>query len=149
MSFNFTGSFGKRVALSANYFEVLSAAGWTLFQYRVDFAPDEDRTFVKKKLMRRATASILTGYLFDGTVLYTPNRLVPDPMELFVDDDETANRFRITVRLVGEVDKSDYQRLQVFNIILRKCLSCLKLQLVGRDYYDAAAKVGFAVRHNY
>lgn len=119
---------------------MLSAADWTLYQYRVDFAPEEDRTGAKRKMLRDATASILGGYLFDGTVLFTPNRLNPDPMELFVENEQNQ-RFRITMRFVGEVMKSDSHRLQVFNIILRKCLGFLNLQLVGRNYFDAAAKV--------
>lgn len=127
--------------MTANYFPIQSVTDWTLYQYRVDFSPDEDRTATKKRLLRQATANVLGGYLFDGTVLFTPNRLNPDPMELFVEND-TGERFRITIRLVGEVARSDSQRLQVFNIILRKCLSYLNLQLVGRNYFDAAAKVG-------
>lgn len=136
----FVGSFGNRINLTANYFEVLSAVEWILYQYRVDFAPEEDRTSAKKRLLSQATAKILGGYLFDGTLLFTSNRLHPDPMELFVEN-ETGIRFRITLRMVGEVMKEDSQRLQVFNIILRKCLACLNLQLIGRNYFDAAAKV--------
>lgn len=35
----------------------------------------------------------------------------------------------------------DYTYIQVFNILMRKCLGFLKLQLVGRNFFDAAAKV--------
>lgn len=42
---------------------------------------------------------------------------------------------------MGEVTNADSHRMQVFNILLRKCLACLNLQLVGRNYFDAAAKV--------
>lgn len=112
---------------------------WNVFQYRVDFAPEEDRTFQRKRLVREATKDILAGYLFDGTVLYTPNRLHPDPLELFAENNEV--KYRLTIRIVGETTKSDAQRLQVFNILMRRCLGHLKLQLVGRNYFDPAAKV--------
>lgn len=49
--------------------------------------------------------------------------------------------FRITIRMVGEVATGDYHRLQVFNIILRKAMGTLKLQLIGRNFFDAVAKV--------
>lgn len=35
----------------------------------------------------------------------------------------------------------DYHYIQVFNIIIRKCFHALNLQLVGRDFFDAEAKV--------
>lgn len=140
MSFDFLGTVGTRITLQANYFEVMRTPNWSLFQYRVDFAPEEDRIGQKKFLLGRAVREILPGYLFDGTVLYTSNRLQPDPVELFVENDN-GDKYRITIRLVGEVTKEDSMRIQIFNILLRKCLSRLKLQLVGRDYYDAAARV--------
>lgn len=54
---------------------------------------------------------------------------------------ETNANIRITVRLVGDVAMGDYSYLQLFNIIMRKCLGHLKLQLVGRNFFDALAKV--------
>lgn len=78
------GNFGTIVKLSANYFTLLHAPDWNLYQYRVDFSPEEDRTNVKKALFREAVKEVLPGYIFDGTVMYTSNRLSPDPYELFV-----------------------------------------------------------------
>lgn len=37
--------------------------------------------------------------------------------------------------------RDDPHYIQIFNIIMRKCLEHLKLQLVARDYYDARNKV--------
>lgn len=53
---------------------MLSTTDWCLYQYRVDFAPNEDRTVVRKGLLRLHKAA-LGAYIFDGTVLYTSNRL--------------------------------------------------------------------------
>lgn len=52
-----------------------------------------------------------------------------------------GEKVRITIKLVGDVAVGDYHRLQVFNIILRKCMNTLRLQLVGRNFFDAVAKV--------
>lgn len=139
MIFPILGSFGAKINLKSNYFVVESAPPWTLYQYRVDFTPEEDRTHVKKRLFREAVRSILSGYLFDGTLAFTSNRITPDPLELFVEHNE--QRIRITMKMVGEVTKEDAQKIQVFNIFLRKCLACLNLQLIGRNYFDAAVKV--------
>lgn len=62
--------------LQANYFKLLKATDWAIHQYRVDFAPEEDRTAVRKGLLRLHQKSI-GAYIFDGTVMYTSHRL-PD-----------------------------------------------------------------------
>lgn len=49
--------------------------------------------------------------------------------------------FTITIKEAGQVEQFDYAYIQVFNVLLRSCISALDLKLVGRDYYDAEAKV--------
>ena len=51
---------------------------------------------------------------------------------------------KITIRLVGELRKGDHHYIQFFNIIMRKCLDHLNLQLVGRNFFDAQNKVSFS-----
>ncbi|XP_001605719.1 piwi-like protein Siwi [Nasonia vitripennis] len=133
------GTTGRKVVLNANYFKLKSKTDWCLYQYRVDIAPDEERTIVRKSLLRTHKAA-LGAYLFDGTVLYTSNRL-PNPMELNSIRQEDKKPMSIKIRLVGDVVKGDYHYFQFFNIMVRKCLENLNLQLVGRNYFDAAAKV--------
>ena len=50
---------------------------------------------------------------------------------------------KIKIKWVGELDKADQQYIQFFNIVMRKCLDYLKLQLVGRNFFDARNKVYF------
>lgn len=47
---------------------------WCLYKYRVDFEPEETRTFVKKGLLRLHKERV-GAYIFDGTTLYTTCRL--------------------------------------------------------------------------
>lgn len=54
---------------------------WGLYQYHVDFAPEEDRTIVRKGLLRLHKEK-LGAYIFDGTVMYTSTRL-PEVIALF------------------------------------------------------------------
>lgn len=72
--FFLSGGHGKRVTLQANYFKLLSTTDWCLYQYSVDFAPTEDRTAVRKGLLRQCQEQ-LGAYIFDGAVLYTSQRL--------------------------------------------------------------------------
>lgn len=130
--------------LSANYFQILTHTEWNLYQYRVDFAPEEDRTHIKKHLFREATKEILPGYIFDGSMMFTSRRLQPDPMEVFVNPPEGSTSdqpVRITIRLVGDLAKGDSHIIQFFNLLMRRCLTHMNLQLVGRNFYDAVAKI--------
>jgi hypothetical protein len=49
----------------------------------------------------------------------------------------------ISVHLVGDLVQGDGHYFQFFNILMRKCLGHLDLQLVGRNFFDAKAKVIF------
>lgn len=133
------GTTGTPVMLQANYFKLLTTTDWCLYQYRVDFAPEEDRTVVRKGMLRQHKESI-GAYVFDGTVMYTSRRL-PDEMEFWSQRQSDNEKIRISIRLVGDLKKGDPQYVQFFNIIMRKCLELLQLQLVGRDYFDAKAKI--------
>ncbi|KAK3930405.1 Piwi-like protein Siwi [Frankliniella fusca] len=127
----------------ANYFRIQTVPGWVLHQYRVDIAPDEDRTSTRRFLLR-AHRQLLRGYLFDGTVLYTAERLTTPQnpqITLTSEDPRSGTVYTITIRHVNQVDVGDYAYVQVYNLLLRACIFALDLKLVGRDYYDAVAKI--------
>lgn len=135
------GASGRPIKLYANYFELITHPDWCLYQFRVDFNPAVDETRIRKKLVYTALKDKkVGGYLFDGTCLYTPIKLHPDPMEVFAKDDNDQH-IQITIRMVSNLQWGDHHYLSIFNIIVRKCLTLLKLQLMGREYYDPHAKV--------
>lgn len=64
-------------------------------------------------------------------------------MELFSERQSDNAKIKVSIRLVGELAKGDPHYPQFFNIIARKGLEHLHLQLVGRNYFDARSKVIF------
>jgi hypothetical protein len=62
-------------------------------------------------------------------------------MELFSMRTVDETKIRIMVRLVGDLKEGDSHYIQFFNILMRKALGRLGLELVGRNFYDAKAKV--------
>ncbi|XP_072378370.1 piwi-like protein Siwi [Diabrotica undecimpunctata] len=134
------GTTGAPINLISNYFPLIQAGKFLLFQYRVDFNPDVDHTGARKKFMHQALRDTLSGYLFDGTVLYTAQRISPDPLEKFVEN-EAGERIRIHIRMVSELAWGDFHYIQLFNILIRKCLSAMKLTLLQRDYYDPQSQI--------
>jgi len=135
------GTSGVKFNCVSNYFPLVKRPEWTLLQYRVDFAPEEDRTFERKKLLKQHAAT-LKKYIFDGTVMYTPEKYSAggEPFTL-TSKAEDGTMFQITIRRVGELTSKDNLYLMFFNIMVRKVMEDLKLQLVNRDYYDKAAAV--------
>ncbi|XP_015190096.1 PREDICTED: protein aubergine isoform X2 [Polistes dominula] len=133
------GVTGNQIMLQSNYFKLPCSADWTLFQFRVDFAPEEDSIHGRKKLLKLHKEK-LGVYIFDGTVLYTTNRL-PKNMDLLSIRETDSAKIQITVKFAREVPKNDFYYLQFFNLIMRKCLEFLNLQLVGRNFYDPHNKI--------
>ncbi|XP_065199972.1 piwi-like protein Siwi [Planococcus citri] len=136
------GVSGQKTKFQANFFQLMKTPQWNLNKYHVDFNPVEDRTSMRKILMREHRES-LGMYLFDGSTIFSSHNLCPNnkPVEYFskrLRDDETI---RITIKFVGTVEVSDYQNTQVMNIILRECLNKLKLQQIKRNYFDKEARV--------
>jgi aubergine-like protein len=43
--------------------------------------------------------------------------------------------------MVGELSSGDNLFIQFFNILLRQCMEGLKLQLLGRNYFDEKASI--------
>lgn len=144
------GTKGTMLKLVANYFPLKKVPDWSLRLYRVDIAPDEDRTSERKFLLK-AHKDKLGGYLFDGTVLYT-TRSLTSPQNRSVtwtsSSKDGAQIYTITIKDTGkegtEVQVGDYAYIQVYNLLVRACIGALGLQLVGRDFYDANAKIPLA-----
>jgi aubergine-like protein len=63
--------------LLSNYFPITSYTNWCLYQYRVDFNPEEDRIGTKRGLLAQHRER-LGGYLFDGTMLFSGTRFDPE-----------------------------------------------------------------------
>nr|UJZ92587.1 piwi-like protein Siwi [Scaphoideus titanus] len=135
------GTSGQPVMIQGNYFSLVSTPDWCLYQYRVDFAPAIDNIFERKKLLRVQQNNIGGEYIFDGTVMYTSRRIRPDEIKVYSQRETDDTQIEVTIRLVGDLMVGDQHYLQFFNILTRKCLKLLNLQLIQRDYYDPAAKV--------
>lgn len=97
---------------------------------------------MKQRLLREHQV-LFKGYLFDGTRLFTttkvdiPNQTLELLSRINPEDEPTV----IVLKFTGELSMTDVQSLQVLNLIVRGAMQQLNLQLVGRNFYDAAAAV--------
>ncbi|XP_067213491.1 piwi-like protein Siwi isoform X1 [Linepithema humile] len=136
---NKKGSSGSAMTLQSNYFKLLKSTDWAIHQYHVYFAPEEDRTAVRKGLLKLHKKKI-GAYIFDGSVMYTTARLA-EKMTFTSIRQSDEQPITITVRLVADMLVGDYHYIQFFNIIMRKCFEHLDLKLIGRNFFDPQNKI--------
>ena len=104
-----TGNRGSAIELCTNYFAVNKMPKARLEQYRVDFKPDTDNMFLKKRLVHSLESQFGT-FVFDGTLLYTFHKIAEgdDPrVTRVVTDPESNQPYTIVFKLVGEVRSGD------------------------------------------
>ncbi|XP_014099672.2 protein aubergine [Bactrocera oleae] len=133
-----TGQTGRKVVIQTNYYRILKKPKWSIHQYRVDFAPDVDMVRVRRAYLAHHK-EIFEGYIFDGTVLFCTKYLEKQQLELLTKNRE-GETIQIKMKYVGQLEVTDAQQLQVLNLILRRAMEGLKLQLVGRSFFDPKAK---------
>nr|QID20004.1 aubergine [Drosophila buzzatii] len=138
------GTTGRKITVQTNYYKVQKPPNWTIYQYRVDFVPDVDNTRLRRGLLSEHR-QLLGGYIFDGTVLFCITRFKQMPNSQNVLELLTRNRagenILIKIKSVGTVEAADSQQFQVLNLILRRAMEGLQLQLVSRNFFDPQAKI--------
>ncbi|KAE9523124.1 hypothetical protein AGLY_016478 [Aphis glycines] len=138
------GSRGKPIELIANYFPITTYTDWSLYQYRVDFNPEQESINIKRGLLS-AHKEFLGAYIFDGTMLFSRKKFQRDTVELTSKRNTDGQLVIMTIKFTTVVEKGDHTCIQIFNILMRKSLGHLKLILVGRNYYDKDAKIDFPI----
>lgn len=133
------GKSGHPINLSCNYFKLLTTPTWRIYQYRVDFLPDIESRRVRCGILSQFK-DYLGGYIFDGTKAFTNAKIREEHMH-FNAVSRKEEEIEINIKYVGLISMTEWQAVQVLNLILRRSIEGLKLQLVGRNFYDAVAKV--------
>ncbi|XP_039962265.1 protein piwi [Bactrocera tryoni] len=133
------GSGGAPVTLQTNYYRLLTKPTWRIFQYHVDFSPHIELRRVRGGMLSEHRAT-LGGYLYDGTKLFTSCKLAEEKTVIRAKS-KFGDNYTIVIKYVGVISMTEWQSLQILNLILRRSMEGLKLQLVGRNFYDALAKI--------
>lgn len=108
--------------------------------YRVDFLPECELPATRKYLIY-TQRDLLGAYLYDTkNSVYLTHRLNQDNTEVETAD-RAGNPVKLTIRLGTIVQMDTRESLQVLNLILRRAMEGLKLELIGRNLFDAAGRV--------
>jgi len=71
------GEGGQNIELISNYFPITTYTDWSLYQYRVDFNPVQDRINIQRGLLS-THKKLLGAYIFDGSMLFSSKKYKPD-----------------------------------------------------------------------
>ncbi|XP_055525211.1 protein aubergine-like [Wyeomyia smithii] len=134
------GTCGRPIMLQANYFRVARNSNENIFQYRVDFNPAVESIRLMHSIIR-TLRTILGGYVFDGTQLFIQHKLSTDEMEYPTKEPQTDQAYIVKLRKVGVIDGTTEVAFQMYNLINRKAMGGLKLQMIGRNFFDPEARV--------
>uniref|UniRef100_A0A1Q3F3E7 Putative translation initiation factor 2c eif-2c n=1 Tax=Culex tarsalis TaxID=7177 RepID=A0A1Q3F3E7_CULTA len=137
------GSSGTPILLQANYFRVIRHEDERLFLYRVDFTPAVETRRAQNSIMYNLKPQI-GGYLFDGTQLFTRNKLCDEEIQYETKYKANNEDYTIKLRRVGVVEGTNEAAFQVYNLMNRKAMGGLRLQLIGRNFFDPDAKVNLS-----
>ncbi|KAG7489102.1 hypothetical protein JOB18_004908 [Solea senegalensis] len=130
-----SGTSGRPIQLSANFFRIMSRPQWVLYQYHVDFNPPMESRRLRSALLFQHEETLGSARSFDGALLFLPHRLHSKETVLH---SETRNeeKVKITVTLTNELPPTSPVCLQLYNIIFRRILRILNMQQIGRNYYN-------------
>lgn len=127
----------EQIILTTNYFNIIKKAKFEMVQYNIDFEPDVLTISLKKTLLREQKP-LIGGYIFDGCNVFTMKKLA---VTEFISKDREGNNHKIILTVDNIIPMSNQTSIQLLNIILRKSMEGLKLQQVGKNFYDAENKV--------
>lgn len=134
------GTMGQPLRLRANYFELVKRPEYEMVMYRIDFEPEVELA-AKRKYLMFSIRDLFGSYLYDTkNSVYLTHRL-RDNVTIREAKDREENSYKITIKFGTIVSMDTRESLQVLNLILRRAMEGLKLQLIGRNLFDALAKV--------
>ncbi|KAJ6632990.1 Protein piwi, partial [Pseudolycoriella hygida] len=134
------GKAGTVIKLKANYFKLEKCPEYEMLAYRVDFDPECEDAPTRKYLMY-TQRDLLGAYLYDtANKFYTTHKLQSEEFTVQTKD-RKLNNYELRIKQTEILQMDTRESLQVLNLILRRAMEGLQLQLVGRNLFDALGKI--------
>lgn len=98
-----------------------------------------------RRSLIRSQSEMLGGFLFDGTQIFLSRELKSECVKRSVKGLKDNTEYILFFRLTNVISMNEAYSLHVLNLILRRAMDGLNLQSVGKNKYDPAAAVCFAL----
>ncbi|XP_030384844.1 protein piwi [Scaptodrosophila lebanonensis] len=140
------GTDGMQIRLQTNFFRLITTPKWRIYHYHVEFEPDIEMVRVRRGILSDHSNVLGSAFIFDGKQLFTTKKLEKDLTRL-QGTSKTEINYTITIKYVGTISTAESRFLQVLNLILRRSMKGLKLELIGRNLFDPNAKIMLREHH--
>lgn len=135
------GTGGAKVDIVANFFRVARLPNFTgLHQYNVSFDPDIQSGRLKSALLHNLDDILGTVHCFDGMTMFLPKKL-PDQETVRTVTTRTGNDITVKVTYTNLVPQNSPSVVQLMNILFKKQLKKISMQLIGRNYFNPSKKI--------
>ncbi|GAA6088114.1 piwi-like protein 2 isoform X2 [Tachysurus ichikawai] len=136
------GTKGDPVSVGSNHIPIW-CKNEAVFQYHVTFTPNVESVSMRFGMMKEHRATTGDVVAFDGSILYLPKRLgevVHLKAERKSDNEEIDLKIQMTKILPPHSDLC----IPFYNVVLRRVMKILGLNLIGRNHYDPKSAVVLA-----
>ncbi|XP_044315488.1 protein piwi isoform X1 [Drosophila rhopaloa] len=134
------GKDGRPIRLQTNFFRIKTKPEWRIVHYHVEFEPSIENPRVRMGILSNHASFLGSGYLFDGLQLFTTRKFEQE-LTVLRGKSKLDIDYTISIKCVGFISTAEPRFLQVLNLILRRSMKGLKLELVGRNLFDPYAKI--------
>lgn len=125
------------VKLRANFFTINRSLRFNVILYHVDFSPDLEMRGIRNNLIR----NLGLGGVYDGVKSIYLTHELPDELSFFKAKTRENQEVEMQIKKTRIIPFTDAQFLQVMNVILRRSMEGLNLQLVGRNLFDPRSAI--------
>lgn len=136
------GVSGDPIRLYANYFKLVKAPNWVIYQYHVDFAPTIESPKMRRAMLFDHLDKLGNSFVFDGmSDLKTTTKLTGET-EMYSQRRTDGENIRITLKMTGELPPHHPEIIRLFNTQMRRNLFHMKFVAMGRHCFDPNAVSG-------
>jgi len=135
------GAYGGQINIVSNFFKMVKLPQFTgLFQYNVQFEPAIESGRLKSALLHELDDTIGKTRCFDGMTMFLPKKL-PEREQSFQVKTLKGEAVTIKILFTNDIPENSPSIVQLMNIMFRRQLKALKMQLIGRNYFDPERKI--------
>ncbi|CAL8085554.1 unnamed protein product [Orchesella dallaii] len=149
-----TSESGRDVHLISNHFELRWVGGkegpkkdgesFTVHQYHITFEPEDLPQHIRRKVLNLGLDQETNGpFVYDGGALLFSTDMVECGM-ILESVPESDNHYKAIIAYTKAVPLDHPIYLQIYNLVVRKCLFGMGLDEIGKSYFDSAAVIDHA-----
>ncbi|MCI4392876.1 hypothetical protein PGIGA_G00150980 [Pangasianodon gigas] len=133
------GTKGDPVSIGSNYVPI-RCKNEAVFQYHITFTPNVESISMRFGMMKDHRSTTGDVVAFDGSILYLPKRL-EEVVHLKAERRTDSQEIDIKIQMTKILPPHSDLCIPFYNVVLRRVMKILGLNLIGRNHYDPKSAV--------